>query len=120
MKTKFLTLLVALLLVSTVLAHGIYLDEPENTKRKSVEYYRWGYTYRATSAYQEDHDEYEYNSHKRFDNDDDYESFRGTRDYNYGSEKSYYYKYISYLDKYEKIKCYDSPPKGKLFYVKCP
>lgn len=39
---------------------------------------------------------------------------------NYDNKEYYYYKYISYLDAYQKITCYKSPPEGKLLYTKCP
>ena len=33
---------------------------------------------------------------------------------------SYYTYYSNVFRKYIKVKCYDSPPKGKIFYKKCP
>jgi hypothetical protein len=102
---KVLVLALMVFLVSGAFAHGVFLDDDINEKRKPVSYYRWGYTYRVTSDYK-----------NRFSSEDFDDIWRKKK---VGSEAKYNYRYVSYLDSYEKTRCYDEPPKGKLFYIKC-
>ncbi len=86
-------------------------DYQENENRYSVSDYKEGYTYRVSKAYLE----------KKYDKDysQDYSrtSFYGkNRKFN---DKITYYQYVPYMGTYEEKNCYDSPPKGKLFYIKC-
>jgi len=96
----------------------------DNKKRYSTYNYRNGYSYRTTEDYWDDRydkvkkvNRYEY---KSFGRRDYYEDNYGRGDYYYYEEPSYYYKYNSHLRSYEEIECYDSPPRGKLFYRRCP
>lgn len=89
-----------------------------NDKRYSTRDYRNGYTYRETKEYWTE------NYDKRLDyvkselSSLKYKDPRfNKRDYD---DSSYYYRYSPHLNSYQKIKCYNSPPSGKLFYISCP
>ena len=117
-----------------------YIDY-DNEERYPTYDYRWGYTYRSTPKYRDEHyqkkivrryyedhyDDYYYNYHhspKRDYYEDHYSGYY-PRDYYHSDyykrpQKSYYYKYIPHLREYQKVECYTSAPKGTLFYRKCP
>jgi hypothetical protein len=79
----------------------------ENEDRFSTYDYRHGYSYRTTQNY--------------WDRQDDKGRRRYVRTYSRrDSGSDYYYRYIPYLKKYERAKCYNHPPDGKLFYIECP
>jgi hypothetical protein len=111
----------------------------DNDDRYSTYKYRHGYSYRTEKDYWEKyHDkdfDYDYSrkdyrrdlsskrSWKYYDSD--YRGdFHGSHHneyyghYDYG--KDYYWKHNYYKGSYEKKVCYNSPPRGKLFYVSCP
>jgi hypothetical protein len=99
-----------------------YIDY-DNNKRYSTEEYKYGYSYRATTDYRDDHyslkkDRRDY-SEKKYSGDyrKKYDDHRP--DYQRDT-KDYYYKYVPYLREYQKKECYHTAPKGKLFYIKCP
>jgi uncharacterized protein YxeA len=64
--------------------------------RYPIEDYRHGYTYRATEEYQRKYYQKE------------------------PPKESYYYREISFLRNPIRVKCYNQPPKDKLFYIRCP
>ena len=87
----------------------------DNDNRHSTYDYRHGYSYRATRDYFEG----KYDVLSR----DDVVGIRGS---DYWSHENFefgnavkYYEYVPYLRGYEERKCYDRPPRDKLFYVKC-
>ena len=116
------------------------------TKKLSVDYlnderyptydYRNGYTYRNTKPYFEKQYNFEepkksapkksYHNydkpktqspkHNRNYDDDYYDNYR----YRNRNKPVVQYKYVPYLRELQPIKCYVNPPKGKLFYIKCP
>jgi len=115
------------------ITHTVYSDY-DNDDRHSTYDYRWGYSYRTSREYWDDNhfdDKVDYREYDRYDNDRrdgrDYDRYdrndrRYDRDYDYyrGARKDVYYKYISYLDKYERHECYHEAPRGRLFYIRCP
>lgn len=91
----------------------------DNDKRYSTDYYKYGFSYRATTDYRDKH----YSArdyYKDYDKNDRYEKYqRSYRDYHWDSE-DYYYEYVPHLREYQKKECYHDAPEGKLFYIKCP
>jgi len=85
----------------------------DNDKRYSTYDYRHGYSYRTTIEYRDRH----------YPAEDYYKNYRGYyegyKNYRRGS-KDYYYEYAPHLREYRKKGCYNSPPEGKLFYIRCP
>jgi len=121
-----------------VLSKTQYINYDDDD-RHSTDFYRHGYTYRATTTYFDDHfkpyDQYHYNYQKdnyydydegwRQDNYNRYsykEDYYNKRDYyNYNRPRpDHYYRYVEYLGDYEEIECYHNPPKGQIFYRSCP
>jgi hypothetical protein len=104
----------------------------DNDDRYSTYKYRHGYSYRTEKDYWEkyhyadfdDHD-YSYSKKRSWKHyDSDYRGdFHGSHHNGYYEHhdygKEYYWKYNYYKDSYEKKVCYNSPPRGKLFYVSC-
>ena len=93
--------------------------EYDNEDRFSTRDYRHGYSYRSTGDYFErkysdviykkkSYASYDKKSWKSY-------SYRHYHDSGY----RYYYDYVPHLRDYEKRGCYVTPPKDKLFYVKC-
>lgn len=103
--------------------------EYNNENRFSTYDYRHGYSYRTSLEYWEEKHDFDFNNDRN-----DKGNYK--RDYKLSYRKSYREKYLSnrwkrdnadyYLkysftfDKIEKKKCYDNPPRGKLFYIRCP
>lgn len=86
-----------------------YVDY-DNDDRYSTYDYRHGYTYRETADYwNKHHDKITYTRSYR-----DYD-----RNYRYDAP-SYYYTSSPYLHESRAVECYNEPPRGKLFYIKCP
>ena len=81
----------------------------ENPNRYPVYDYRDGYTYRTSKEYLE----------QKYDNSKQSLYYRNSNERNGNSGKITYYNYDPYMRSYEEKTCYDSPPKGKLFYIKC-
>jgi hypothetical protein len=75
-----------------------------NKNRYSTEDYRNGYTYRTSSDYL-----------KRYKT----KNKECSRQHSNECKKEIYYEYVPYLQEYQKITCYNSPPKGKIFYITC-
>lgn len=97
-----------------------YIDY-DNDDRLSTHDYRYGYTYRNSPEYLERY--LKKNSDKIVivsdENKEDDEN--KDEDFGNGDDKKYVYKkYFKYLDTYEEIICYKTPPKGKFIYRKCP
>ena len=82
----------------------------ENENRYPVSDYKEGYTYRVSKEYLEDR--YKDNYERDYSRPSSYGKNRN-------SNKITYYDYSPYLRGYEEKTCYDSAPKGKLFYIKC-
>ncbi|MFA4960291.1 MAG: hypothetical protein WC548_01375 [Candidatus Pacearchaeota archaeon] len=61
-------------------------------KRYPVSDYLHGYTFRSTENYKKMHPK---------------------------PQEKFYYRHFSFLKQPQKITCHNSPPKNKLFYVKC-
>jgi hypothetical protein len=98
-----------------------YVDY-ENDDRYSTYDYRHGYSYRTTEDYWNDRYEdemHDYGSYRLRNYDrqreyyDDYE-----RDY-YNDEPKHYSRHNSHYRDYGDVECYDYPPRGKLFYIRC-
>ena len=98
----------------------------ENEDREPIYDYRHGYTYRISKEYFIEKIRKNHKLEKRTYNSECYKNY-----YNKGNLKTldtFYdfdedkkvtqYKYIPYLNLYEKKKCYNHKP-DKLFYVKC-
>jgi hypothetical protein len=87
----------------------------DNEDRYSTYDYRHGYSYRTTESYWDEHyrDGKKINRYKR-DSD-----CKDSRRYSDESDR-YYRRYVPHLRSYEKVKCYDSPPADRLFYIRCP
>ena len=148
MKKGYVFVMLVLLSLSLVSAHHIYYDFDEdytykekivenryypeehrvyskttyidydNDKRYSTDEYKYGYSYRTTADYRDEH----YPSKRYYE-----DSYSGdySRDHDYNKNyrddsKDYYYKYISHLREYQKKECYHEAPKNKLFYIRCP
>jgi hypothetical protein len=99
-------------------------NEWENEDRYPVYDYRWGYSYRTSNDYQEDRilrlqegDRNNWNdNYRNFERNgyDDYDY-----DFYYQEKPTEKYIYVDYLRSYQKIECYNYPPRDKLVYVKC-
>jgi hypothetical protein len=85
----------------------------ENEHRYPVSDYKEGYTYRTSKEYLEK----KYGD--REISDRKYSSRKSSQNKNRESGKLNYPDYTSHRRTYEEKNCYDSPPKGKLFYIKC-
>lgn len=117
---KGIFVLVLVLLLGFVSAHGNYwnmdggdvlsYEKIENPNRFPVEVYVLGYTYRATDDFKK---RYEVEVFKHVRSGWEKESY-------FDWNRDYCYKWSLYPGCYEKIECYHSAPKGKLFYRKCP
>lgn len=94
----------------------------ENEDRLPVYDYRYGYSYRATSKYQEDLSERtSRNTYIEYDNS--YYNSRynhNSKNFDFQDEPEYYYTYEDYMGTYTKHECYSNPPADKLIYIKCP
>jgi hypothetical protein len=91
----------------------------DNDKRYSTRDYRHGYSYRASGDYFDrkysdvtHKKSYSYVSIKKG-------NLRNYHDRYYDSGLRHRYDYVPHLGTYEKRECYVSPPKNKLFYIKC-
>jgi len=97
----------------------------ENEDRLPVSNYLDGYSYRATKAYEESRNERIY-LNTYYEERHDYTPYVAQKkipSYNYRDDNKgieYYYTYEDYMRTYTKHECYSTPPKDKLFYVKCP
>ena len=87
----------------------------ENEDRYPVYDYRWGYSYRASDEYRNDRMEREYEDRYNYD----YENNYGYRNYYYEDAPSVKYVYSDYMRSYQRIECYNYPPRDKFFYIKC-
>ena len=102
-----------------VMTKTIYANY-DNDDRYSTYDYRHGYNYRTSQNYWEkQHGNTVYLNYKK----DDY-SYKEKSGCNQDWKWKEYDKrlgdyYVPYLKKTGTRKCYSSPPKGKLFYVKC-
>jgi hypothetical protein len=85
-------------------------DYQENEHRYPVSDYKEGYTYRTSKEYLENR--YEDNYERDY-------SRHSSHERNRNSDKITYYDYVPYLRGYEEKTCYNSAPRGKLFYIKC-
>lgn len=85
-------------------------DYRENEDRFPISDYKYGYTYRASKEYLEK--KYDRNYERDYFRHSSYERGRN-------SDKITYYEYSPYMRTYVEKTCYDSPPRGKLFYIKC-
>jgi hypothetical protein len=70
-----------------------------------------------------------YNYERTFNNENqglitrDYTYSNSDRNYygrHYNPQPGQYIKYSTYMRTYEVVDCYNHPPRGKLFYIKCP
>jgi hypothetical protein len=84
-------------------------DYWENQDRFPISDYKDGYTYRATKEYRENREKHYSYKDERKRQSSFYEK----------TNKVVYYEYVPYLRDYEEKTCYNSPPKGKLLYIKC-
>lgn len=94
----------------------------ENDDRPSTYDYRWGYSYRTSNEYwnrqySTDNKRVVVSNGPRYNNPMMGQYNEYNNDYYDG--KMMQWEYNSYRDRYESRTCYDSPPKGKLFYIKC-
>ena len=87
-----------------------FYAEYDNKERYSTYDYRHGYSYRTSKEYWEKNHNIEWKRIKE-------RNYNMVRD---NKNKNYYLKYNPYSESYKKIRCYNSPPKGKLFYFPCP
>ena len=92
-----------------------------NEKRYSTGDYRHGYSYRTSGDYFEKKysDVYVKKSHAliSFEKKDSRDYYGGH--YFSDSKRKYHYDYVPYLRSYEKRECYVTPPRDKLFYIRC-
>jgi len=89
--------------------------EWENEDRYPVYDYRYGYSYRATSEYQEYHERRVYYG----ESDSYYDSYHSSS-YKFQYRPNVYYTYDDYMRKYTAHECYVNPPYNQLIYVRCP
>jgi len=83
----------------------------ENEDRYPVYDYRYGYSYRAIS---------EYNQKVKY-TDPYHNNYNYQSDHVYYQDSPYvYYVYDDYMRKYTSHECYTNPPRDKVFYIKCP
>ncbi len=123
MKQHAIICLILVLSLSFSAAHGIYY----NNYNEDFD----SYSRTKTSSYYDYHERQDYRYDKY-----DYKYQRSNRGYKYsdimGSEfkyetrrrvwdekPEYYLRYSKTFDKKQAIKCHDSAPENKLFYVKC-
>jgi len=98
-----------------------FYKESYNEKRYPTYNYRHGYTYRDTREYQRTHLDYrDREDIRRSRHLEDYRTTRRSRDVGDYYDYKNYYRYEPFKQSYKKLDCYDSPPKGKLIYRKCP
>lgn len=109
-----------IVMAGIVSAHYDYTD---NLDRHPVGDYRNGYSYRATLDYAEGVASRErvgvVSLEKRdYDRVREYDDLWVRRDFGSGA-KMMYYEYMPYMRSYEERTCYVTPPKDRLFYVRC-
>ncbi|MFH0808078.1 MAG: hypothetical protein V1888_00465 [archaeon] len=93
-----------------IISKTVTFVDYDNDKRFSTYDYRNGYSYRATQ---------DYFCRKYAGEKCDVNVYKKREVRNYDEDKRYSYEYVPYLRSYEKRECYVSPPRDKLFYVKC-
>ena len=94
------------------------LHDWENEDRYSLYDYRWGYSYRFSDEYQVEKDRREMVLEEDDGYDYDERGYYGAH-YAYQDEPSIKYVYSDYMRSYQEVECYDSPPRNRLFYIKC-
>ena len=109
MKTKIIFLIVGIFLISLISACS--KDRYDYDYDSFLSYDKFSYQHNQDNRY--------YTYYERRSNEDRFplDSFSGkvyTRESN-----NYNYIYNPYMKYYEKVECYSSPPKNRLFYVKC-
>lgn len=86
--------------------------EWENEDRYPVYDYRYGYSYRATSEYQEYYSEQYYSQNTNY--------YYDSHPVYYQTSPGVYYTYDDYMRTYTPHECYTHPPSDHTFYIKCP
>ena len=104
-----------------------------NNKRHTTTLYKEGWTWRTTKEYWNEahkkqyHTTYKeknwnkknYHHKKHYHNHHNHDYHNKHYEHHHGN-KDTYYTYTDYLNQVEEKTCYHNPPKGKLFYIKCP
>jgi len=117
---KLYLVLVLVLSIGFVVAHGIYSNMDGGLKSDNVFDYKYdkGDFVKKDFGHKYDKDFGDWDKKYDYHGKGEQKGRRWKRDKN-EDRKKVRYDYVPHMRKWKKTSCYDSPPAGKLFYIGC-